>query len=109
MTILEQIVFSTYEGMVRIMYQEGESEDLAELLRALPGVTTVTNAGSAAEMSSMTFKVKLISQKGGEEAAVAVGPDSFPNALRSTPQGFVHIRLPLNYPGRKQRACGCVL
>ena len=43
MTILEQIVFSTYEGMVRIMYQEGESEDLAELLRALPGVTTVTS------------------------------------------------------------------
>ena len=68
MTILEQIAFSTYEGMVRIMYQEGESEDLAELLRALPGVTTVTNAGSAAEMSSMTFKIKLISQKGGEEA-----------------------------------------
>ena len=68
MTILEQIVFSTYEGMIRIMYQEGESEDLAELLRALPGVTTVTNAGSAAEMSSMTFKIKLISQKGGEEA-----------------------------------------
>ena len=68
MTILEQIVFSTYEGMVRIMYQEGESEDLAELLRALPGVTTVTNAGSAVEMTSMTFKVKLISQKGGEEA-----------------------------------------
>jgi len=66
--ILEQIQFKTYEGMVRILYKEGESEDLAELLRALPGVTTVTNAGSAVEMSMMTFKIKLITQKGGEEA-----------------------------------------
>lgn len=67
-TIIEQIVFSTYEGMVRVMYKEGESENMAELLRALPGVTTVTNAGSSAEMGSMTFKVKLITQKTGEEA-----------------------------------------
>jgi len=66
--ILEQIEFKTYEGMVRILYKEGESEDLAELLRALPGITTVTNAGSAVEMSMMTFKIKLITQKTGEEA-----------------------------------------
>ena len=66
--ILEQIQFKTYEGMVRILYKEGESEDLAELLRALPGITTVTNAGSAVEMSMMTFKIKLITQKTGEEA-----------------------------------------
>ena len=62
-TIIEQIVFSTYEGMVRIMYKEGESENMAELLRALPGVTTVTNAGASSEMGAMTFKVKVISQK----------------------------------------------
>ena len=66
--IIEQIVFNTFEGMVRIVYEEGESENLAELLRALPGVTTVTNAGSSEEMQTMTFKVKLISQKTGEEA-----------------------------------------
>ncbi len=68
LTIIEQIVFSTYEGMVRVVYKEGESEDLAELLRALPGITTVTNAGSSSEMTTMTFKVKLISQKDGEAA-----------------------------------------
>ena len=54
--------------MVRVMFKEGESENLAELLRALPGVTTVTNAGSSAEMGAMTFKVKLISQKEASEA-----------------------------------------
>jgi hypothetical protein len=67
-TIIEQILFNTYEGMVRVMFKEGESENLAELLRALPGVTTVTNAGSSAEMGAMTFKVKLISQKEASEA-----------------------------------------
>ena len=66
--IIKEIQFKTYEGMVRILYKDGESEDLAELLRALPGVTTVTNAGSSSEMKTMTFKVKLISQKTGEEA-----------------------------------------
>lgn len=68
LTLIEQIVFNTYDGMIRLIHKEGESEDIAELLRALPGVTTVTNAGSSSEMSSMTFKVKLISQKEGEEA-----------------------------------------
>ena len=68
LTLIEQIIFNTYDGMIRLIHKEGESEDIAELLRALPGATTVTNAGSASEMSSMTFKVKLISQKEGEEA-----------------------------------------
>lgn len=66
--IIEQIVFNTFEGMVRIIHEEGENDNLAELLRALPGVTTVTSAGSSEEMKTMTFKIKLISQKGGEEA-----------------------------------------
>jgi|GEM_PF-2489746 len=66
--ILEQIQFKTYEGMIRVLYEDGESEDLAELLRALPGVTTVTNAGQSTEMSTMTFKVKVITQKEGIEA-----------------------------------------
>ena len=63
LTLIEEIMFNTYEGMIRVMYKEGERENLAELLRALPGVTTVTNAGASAEMGAMTFKVKVISQK----------------------------------------------
>ena len=66
--IIEQINFNTFEGMVRVLHNEEESKDLPELLRALPGVTTVTNAGSSSELKTTTFKVKLISQKTGEEA-----------------------------------------
>ena len=59
----EQIDFRTYEGMVQVIYDNTENvANLAELLRALPGVTTVTNAGSSAEMQTMTFKIKLITQ-----------------------------------------------
>jgi len=67
-TIIEQIIFNTYEGMVRVRYEEGENDNMAELLRALPGVTTVTNAGASSEMGTITFKIKLITQKTGEEA-----------------------------------------
>ena len=85
LTILEQILFSTFEGMVRIMYKEGESENMAELLRALPGVTTVTNAGASSEMGAMTFKVKLISQKEGTEAFNAFKTNAtskYPNIIK---------------------------
>ena len=70
--IIEQINFNTFEGMVRVLHNEEESKDLPELLRALPGVTTVTNAGSSSELKTTTFKVKLISQKTGEEAFEAL-------------------------------------
>jgi|TARA_R100000455_G_C6260116_1_gene115561 predicted amidohydrolase len=66
--IIEQINFNTFEGMVRIIHDGGENSNLPDLLRALPGVTTVTNAGSSSELSAMTFKVKLITQKNAEEA-----------------------------------------
>ena len=84
-TIIEQIVFSTYEGMIRVMYKEGESENIAELLRALPGITTVTNAGSSTDMGAMTFKVKLITQKEGEEAFEAFKSNAtskYPNIIK---------------------------
>lgn len=83
--IIKEIQFKTYEGMVRILYKDGESEDLAELLRALPGVTTVTNAGSSAEMSTMTFKIKLITQKTGEEAFESFksnAQNKYPNIIK---------------------------
>lgn len=85
LTLIEEIMFNTYEGMIRVMYKEGESENLAELLRALPGVTTVTNAGASVEMGAMTFKVKLISQKEAKEAFAAFKDNAtskYPNIIK---------------------------
>ena len=64
----EQIDFRTYEGMVQVIYDNTENVvNLAELLRALPGVTTVTTASGDGE-NKETLKIKLISQKEPLEA-----------------------------------------
>jgi len=61
--IITEVEFKTYEAMVKVIYGEVEANKLGDVLRALPGVLTVTNAGGNAEASSSTFKVKIISQK----------------------------------------------
>ena len=68
-SIIEQIQFSKYAAMVRVIYSEdADIRKLDDLIRALPGVSTVSNAGNSAETLSVTYKVGLISQKTGEEA-----------------------------------------
>ena len=70
--ILLEIEVNTYEAQIRVQYSEDiNSADLADILRALPGVITVTNAGDIGEQVA-SFKVKLISQKTGEEAFSAL-------------------------------------
>ena len=66
--IISEIEFFTYTAMVRVSYEDITPTKLSELLRALPGVTTVTMAGGIGESNKQTFKIKLISQKSGEEA-----------------------------------------
>ena len=66
--LTEEVSFNTYEGMVQVTYSDVSQNDLAEVLRALPGVTTVTNAGGAGSEGVGSFKIKLISQKEGTEA-----------------------------------------
>lgn len=65
--IISEIEFFTYEGMVQVVYQDITSSKLAELIRALPGVTTVTLAADLGE-GRENLKVKLISQRSGQEA-----------------------------------------
>ena len=67
--IIEQIEFNKFEAMARVIYSEDANpKQLDHLLRALPGVTTVTNAGNNPELLSNTYKVALVSQKDAKEA-----------------------------------------
>ena len=66
--ILSEVEFVSYEAMVKVYYSNEEAKYIGDVLRALPGVLTVTNAGGDAESGTMTFKVKVITQKSGEEA-----------------------------------------
>lgn len=65
--IISEIEFFTYEAMVQVVYKDISATKVAELIRALPGVTTVTVAADLGE-GRENLKVKLISQKSGIEA-----------------------------------------
>jgi hypothetical protein len=70
--IISEINFNTYEGMVQVIYDENtNSTEIAALMRALPGVTTVTLASDEGK-NRETLKIKLITQKTGLEAFEAL-------------------------------------
>ena len=67
--IILEADYKTYEAMAQVIHSQDSSVAVVtDLLRALPGVTTVTATGSDEASRSGTFKVKIISQK---EAKVA--------------------------------------
>ena len=70
--IISEVQFNTYEGMVQVIYDENtNSSEIAALMRALPGVTTVTLASDEGK-NRETLKIKLITQKSGLEAFQAL-------------------------------------
>ena len=70
--IISEVQFNTYEGMVQVIYDENtNSTEIAALMRALPGVTTVTLASDEGK-NRETLKIKLITQKSGLEAFQAL-------------------------------------
>jgi len=70
--IIAEIAYNTYESMVEVSFSESSATKVAELLRALPGVTTVAIAGGFEDNSDKEiYKIKLISQKPGSEAFIA--------------------------------------
>jgi len=70
-SIISEIQFFTYEGMVKVVFADEGANKIAELIRALPGVTTVTLAGDEGK-GRQVLKIKLISQKTGTEAFEAM-------------------------------------
>lgn len=66
--IISEVEFSTYIAIVRVTFEDSNATELAELLRALPGVTTVSMAGASDFHDKQTFRIRLITQKPGEEA-----------------------------------------
>ena len=70
--IISEVQFSTYEGMVQVIYDDTtNSTEVSALIRALPGVTTVTLASDEGK-NRETLKIKLITQKTGLEAFEAL-------------------------------------
>jgi len=70
--ILQEASFFTYTAMVQITTQDTPATEMAELIRALPGVTTVSLTSNDAARKLVVLKVKLISQKNGLAAFQAL-------------------------------------
>jgi len=66
--ILGEATYTPYRAMVQVVSRDASPSVLADLIRALPGVTTCTIAGSDETAKKYTFKVKIITQKPPSEA-----------------------------------------
>jgi len=66
--ILKEATYTPYRAMVQVISKDASPSVLADLIRALPGVTTCTIAGSDDAANKYTFKVKIITQKPASEA-----------------------------------------
>ena len=70
--ILGEAIYTPYRTMVQVISKDTSPSVLADLIRALPGVTTCTIAGSDETTNRYTFKVKIITQKPPSEALEAL-------------------------------------
>ena len=66
--ILSEATYTPYRGMIQVISRDASPSVLADLIRALPGVTTCTIANSDDAANKYIFKVKLITQKTSSEA-----------------------------------------
>lgn len=66
--ILAEAFFKTYVAIIKVKYEGEVPTRIAELIRALPGVTTVTLINHNEYNNFLTCRVKLLTQKTGEEA-----------------------------------------
>lgn len=75
--IILEIQFSIYQAMVRITHSEDATvQDVGEMLRAVPGVLTVTQVSHESANNTAIMKVKILTTKTAQEAFAAFKQNS---------------------------------
>tara|TARA_R100000951_G_scaffold113247_1_gene114883 strand:+ start:2401 stop:2706 length:306 start_codon:yes stop_codon:yes gene_type:complete len=70
--IISEIQFSIYQAMVRIGHSEDITvQDVGEMLRAMPGVLTVSQVSHDGNNNTAIMKIKLLTTKPPSEAFLA--------------------------------------
>jgi len=100
--ILSEVTYTPYRAMVQVISQDASPSVLADLIRALPGVTTCTIAGSDEARKTYTFKVKIITQKPPSEAFTALKQTAMSkysevNSLKVAGKSVERMRRPGEY------------
>ena len=67
--IISEIQFSIYQAMVRVGHSESITvQDVGEMLRAMPGILTVSQVSHDGDNNTAIMKVKLLTTKTAAEA-----------------------------------------
>lgn len=100
--ILDEAIYTPYRAMVQVVSRDTSPSVLADLIRALPGVTTCTIAGSDDVAKKYIFKVKIITQKPPSEALAALKKNAMSkyteiNAFKVADQSVERMKRPGEY------------
>jgi hypothetical protein len=69
--LLIEEVGTIYRGLIRVSYTEGTTvSDVADIIRALEGVTIVTSVSTDEQVKTAVFKIKVRTTDVGEKAGV---------------------------------------
>ena len=74
----EEKTLTLYQGLVRVKHtQEISASEVADFMRAMPGVTRVTAIDSNEDMDIVVLKVKILTAKGGPAVFDKLQKDTF--------------------------------
>lgn len=76
--LLNEIAFTMYQGLVRINHtEEITASEVADFVRAMPGVTRVTAVDSNEKTNTVILKVKILTAKTGTVVFEKLKQDTF--------------------------------
>ena len=76
--LLSEITFSMYQGLVRVGHtEEITASEVADFVRAMPGVTRVTAIDSNEDTNVVVLKVKILTAKPGSVVFEKLKKDTF--------------------------------
>jgi hypothetical protein len=76
--ILYETTFSMYQGLVRVGHtEEISASEVADFVRAMPGVTRVTAIDSNEDINIVVLKVKILTAKPGSVVFEKLKKDTF--------------------------------
>jgi hypothetical protein len=76
--LINEITFSMYQGLVRVGHtEETTASEVADFVRAMPGVTRVTAVDSNEDIHVVVLKVKILTAKPGPVVFEKLRKDTF--------------------------------
>jgi len=76
--LINEVTFSMYQGLVRVGHtEEITASEVADFVRAMPGVTRVTAIDSNEDTNVVILKVKILTAKPGTVVFEKLKKDTF--------------------------------